>query len=114
MIECAFCPIAQHELAAQIVDEDPDFIAFHDAHPVAPVHLLLIPKRHVASLAEWTEVEPDLAGRWLLRARDLAARSGLAPSGYRLVINTGEWGGQTVAHLHLHLLAGRLLKWPPG
>ncbi len=114
MNECVFCRIARHELEAKIVDEDPDFIAFHDAHPVAPVHVLLIPKRHVASLAEWVGVQPHVAGDWLLRARDLAASLGLAKSGYRLVINTGPWGGQTVSHLHLHLLSGRVLGWPPG
>jgi histidine triad (HIT) family protein len=114
MTECVFCRIAQHDLNAKIVDEDGDFIAFHDAHPVAPVHLLVIPKRHVASFAEWTGVDPDVAGRWLLRARDLAASCGFAGAGYRVVINTGAEGGQTVAHLHLHLLAGRALLWPPG
>ncbi|MHB1543680.1 MAG: histidine triad nucleotide-binding protein [Gammaproteobacteria bacterium] len=114
MSECIFCRIASHALPAKIVEEDDEFMAFHDAHPVAPVHILVIPKHHVDSLAQWSAIDPARAGRMLIKVRDLAANLGVAESGYRLVVNTGHEGGQTVSHLHVHLLAGRLLLWPPG
>lgn len=114
MSDCIFCRIARHELPAQIVTEDDHFMAFRDVHPVAPLHVLIIPKQHVDSLVQWQTVAPDEAGRLLLLARDLAASLGVADAGYRLVMNTGHEGGQTVSHLHLHFLAGRLFQWPPG
>ncbi|EQD76792.1 HIT family protein [mine drainage metagenome] len=114
MSECVFCRLANHELPSRVVDEDDEFMAFHDLHPVAPVHVLVIPKHHVDSLTQWSAVAPVQAGRLLIKVRDLAALLGVAESGYRLVINTGPEGGQTVSHLHVHLLAGRSLQWPPG
>ncbi len=114
MPECIFCRIASHELPARIVDEDEAYMAFHDLHPAAPVHILVIPKSHVDSLAQWRTADPATVGKLILKARDLSESMGFAESGYRLVINTGHEGGQTVSHLHIHLLAGRSLLWPPG
>lgn len=114
MLECVFCRIAGHELPARVVDEDREFMAFHDLHPVTPVHVLVIPKKHVDSLAQWSRADPALAGRLLIKVRDLAVELGVSESGYRLVINTGHEGGQTVSHLHVHLLGGRPMQWPPG
>ena len=113
MSDCVFCRIARGEIPARLVHEDDDLVAFHDLAPQAPVHVLLVPRRHLASLAECHEEEALLVGRLAIVAAELARRLGLA-SGYRLVANTGEDGGQSVAHLHFHLLGGRKLAWPPG
>ena len=113
MSDCVFCRIARGEIPARLVHEDDDLVAFHDLAPQAPVHVLLIPRRHLSSLAECHEQEVALVGRLAVVAAELARRLGLA-SGYRLVANTGEDGGQSVAHLHFHLLGGRRLGWPPG
>lgn len=110
---CIFCKIARREIPATVVREAPGALAFRDIDPKAPVHILLIPTRHVASLNE-AGADPDLLGRLLALISDIAAQEGLAQSGYRVVINTGGDGGQSVAHLHLHLLGGRQMGWPPG
>ncbi|MDI6869960.1 MAG: histidine triad nucleotide-binding protein [Bacillota bacterium] len=114
MAECLFCRIAAKEIPAQVVYEDELIIAFRDINPQAPVHLLIIPKGHVASVREIDEAHPLVAGRLLRVARDLAKQEGVAESGYRLVVNTGQDAGQAIAHLHLHLLGGRAMGWPPG
>lgn len=114
MTQCPFCRIVRREAGAAIVHEDEDWMAFRDIHPQAPVHLLIIPKRHVESLAETSEADAALLGRLLLAARDLAAREGIDARGYRVVTNRGREGGQTVSHLHFHLLGGRAMGWPPG
>lgn len=111
---CIFCRIARGEAPARIVYHDERFTAFHDASPQAPVHLLIIPNRHLANLNAVLATDTDWLGEWLLLARQLAAEMGLAESGYRLVLNTGRQAGQSVHHLHLHLLGGRPLGWPPG
>jgi histidine triad (HIT) family protein len=110
--QCLFCRIVRGEIPAKIVHETEHTVAFADINPQAPLHVLVIPREHVASLAEATD--PALVGRLALAAADIARRDGVEASGYRTVINTNGDAGQTVFHLHLHLLAGRRLGWPPG
>jgi histidine triad (HIT) family protein len=110
--DCLFCRIVRKEIPATIVHEDADTVAFRDIDPKAPTHILVIPKTHVSSLNEVTD--PTMLGRLLLVARHLAKAEGIDQSGYRAVFNTGADSGQTVHHLHLHLLGGRRMKWPPG
>jgi histidine triad (HIT) family protein len=111
---CIFCKIARGEIPSTTVHEDEDLLAFRDTNPQAPTHVLVIPRRHVVSMTELGEGDGGLAGRLLLAARRVAAGEGLAEDGYRIVINTGGDGGQTVHHLHLHVLGGREMSWPPG
>jgi histidine triad (HIT) family protein len=113
MPNCIFCRIAAGEIPARIVHEDDLVIAFHDLTPVAPTHILLIPKRHIASLAAVGSDDGEVLGRLLSLASRLAADSGLA-GGFRVVSNAGDDAGQSVHHLHLHLLGGRAFDWPPG
>ncbi|NPV29232.1 MAG: histidine triad nucleotide-binding protein [Firmicutes bacterium] len=114
MADCIFCKIAAKEIGAQVVYEDDDFLAFRDIRPVAPTHVLLIPKKHFDSLLDLKAGDAPLAGRMLALVPQLAEELGLAREGFRVVINTGTLGGQTVNHLHFHLLGGRALEWPPG
>jgi histidine triad (HIT) family protein len=109
---CLFCRIIRKEIPATIVWEDAHALAFRDIDPKAPTHVLVVPKVHVASLNEATDA--GMLGRLMLAAREIAAEEGIAESGYRVVVNTGAGAGQTVFHLHLHLLGGRKFKWPPG
>ena len=110
--QCLFCRIIRKEIPARIVHETEHTVAFADINPQAPLHVLVIPREHVASLNEASD--PALVGRLALAAADIARREGVAEAGYRTVINTNADAGQTVFHLHLHLLAGRAMKWPPG
>ena len=112
MTDCLFCRIVAHEIPAQIVHEDAEVIAFRDIAPQAPTHLLVVPRRHLAALVDARASDEPLLGRLLGTAAEIARRDGL--DGYRVVINNGESAGQSVFHLHLHLLAGRRLVWPPG
>jgi histidine triad (HIT) family protein len=112
--DCIFCKIVAGEIPAQLVYEDEGAVAFRDINPQAPTHVLVIPRTHVASLAEAGEGHESLLGRLLLAAARVAREAGLAESGYRTVINSGAGAGQSVFHLHLHVLGGRPLKWPPG
>ncbi|HNA81725.1 MAG TPA: histidine triad nucleotide-binding protein [Thiobacillaceae bacterium] len=105
MSDCIFCKIAAGEIPCRKVYEDDDVLAFHDIHPAAPVHFMLIPKRHVASLAECDDSHRDVLGKILLLAPKLAKEQGLA-DGFRTVINTGRGGGQEVFHLHVHVIGG--------
>jgi histidine triad (HIT) family protein len=109
---CLFCRIARGEIPAAIVAESDHALAFRDINPQAPVHVLVIPRRHVASLAEATDA--ILLGEIALLAARVAREEGVSQTGYRTVMNTGADGGQTVHHLHLHLLGGRAMHWPPG
>jgi histidine triad (HIT) family protein len=111
--ECVFCRIARGEAAAHIAYQDEEVTAFHDLHPQAPVHILLIPNRHIAGVAEVEAEDERLLGRLFGVARRLAEEMGIT-EGYRLVINNGRGAGQSVFHLHVHLLGGRRLGWPPG
>ncbi len=108
--DCIFCKISRHELPADIVYEDDDVLAFNDIGPQAPTHVLIIPRIHLASVNEFTEANCDVVGRLVLCAKGIAAERGLAEPGYRLVMNCNAEGGQTVFHIHLHLLGGRQLK----
>jgi histidine triad (HIT) family protein len=114
MSACIFCRIAAGEIPSAIVHQDDTCVAFRDIEPRAPVHILIIPRRHIASLADLTREEVALAGHLQWIAARLAEAEGLAASGYRVVVNCGDDGGQTVPHLHVHLLGGRHLGWPPG
>ena len=111
---CIFCKIIKGEIPSKKIYEDDEVLAFHDITPQAPVHFLIIPKRHIANLSETEPEDCALLGRLLLKARELAAQLGCGEKGFRLVINCKSHGGQTVDHLHLHILGGRYLKWPPG
>lgn len=112
-MKCLFCKIASGDLDADVVYENADVVAFRDLHPQARHHILIIPRRHIATLNDATEQDAGLLGKMLLAARYLAGELGVAGDGYRLVMNCNRDGGQTVFHLHLHLLAGRQLHWPP-
>jgi histidine triad (HIT) family protein len=111
---CLFCRIAAGEIPAEVVRSDPDVVAFRDLHPQAPTHILLIPRRHVPSVREMSEEDAHLMGKLFMMARDLAREEGIEEGGYRLVVNAGSDAGQTVFHIHLHLLGGRGMGWPPG
>jgi histidine triad (HIT) family protein len=110
--DCLFCRIVRGEIPAKIVAETDDCIAFRDIDPKAPTHVLVIPRAHIAKIADVTD--PAIIGKLSLLAADVAQREGLAERGWRAVINTGPDAGQTVFHLHLHMLGGRALGWPPG
>ena len=109
-----FEKIITREIPARIIFEDKDVLAFHDLKPQAPIHVLVIPKKHVSRIAQTEPDDAALLGKLLLTARDLAQELGIAQSGFRLVINNGPNGGETVPHLHVHLLGGRPMTWPPG
>jgi histidine triad (HIT) family protein len=111
---CLFCRIAAGAIPARLAYEDDEVLAFHDLDPRAPVHVLIIPREHVASVNELTAEHGPLIGRLYVAAKQIAAELGVSDSGYRLVVNCGGDAGQSVAHIHLHLLGGRPLKWPPG
>lgn len=111
---CLFCQIAEGLLAADIVYQSDEVIAFHDTNPVAPTHILVIPRRHIATANDYTEQDAALIGQLSLTASRIAKELGLAEEGYRLVMNCNRMAGQTVFHTHLHLLAGRPFHWPPG
>lgn len=110
---CLFCKIVAGEIPAQIVHASEHSVAFRDVNPQAPTHVLVVPKDHYANAGEVAHWAPTMAADLITTARDIAAQEGL-DNGYRLVFNTGEDAGQTVFHVHLHLLGGRPLEWPPG
>ena len=114
MADCLFCKIAGGEIPATIVYEDEQLVAFRDINPKAPTHVLVIPRAHVATLNDLTETHDDLVGEMVRRSAMIAADLGHADTGYRTVFNCNADAGQTVFHIHLHLLAGRPLAWPPG
>ncbi len=114
MSSCLFCSIAAGEIPCQEIHADDEILAFADIDPQAPTHILVIPRRHIGGLNDLESSDTELLGRMLLRARAIAAERGLTGPGYRFVINSGDEGGQTVGHLHLHLLGGRQMQWPPG
>ncbi len=109
-----FEKIANREIPAEIVHEEDDLLAFRDISPQAPVHILIVPKRVIPRIGEAAEEDAPLLGRLLVAAGVIARKLGLAESGYRVVINNGRDAGEVVPHLHLHLLGGRPLQWPPG
>jgi len=114
MQDCIFCKIAAKEIAVELLYEDAEVLAFRDINPQAPVHVLIIPKKHVASLLELSNEDNALLIRMHGVVRQMAEKLGIAEEGFRLVVNTRDNGGQTVHHLHFHLLGGRFMTWPPG
>lgn len=109
-----FEKIIAHEIPAEILHEDDQCVAFRDIHPQAPVHILVVPKKPIARIAEADAGDAELVGHLMVVAADLARREGVDQSGFRLVMNNGRDGGESVPHMHLHLLGGRPLQWPPG
>ena len=114
MTDCLFCRIARREIPATLVYEDERVAAFQDLNPQAPTHILLIPKRHIATLNDLSTEDDQLVGELVRRAGAIAAERGLSAGGYRTIFNTNRDAGQTVFHIHLHLLGGRAMTWPPG
>jgi histidine triad (HIT) family protein len=113
-VDCVFCRIAEKKMDAPVVHEDDMAVAFRDMNPQAPVHILVVPKKHIRSMGEVGPKDEALLGHLLYVARKLADDEGLPRNGYRIVLNTGANAGQTVFHLHVHLLGGRSFSWPPG
>lgn len=114
MTDCIFCKIATKTISSELIFENEALVAFHDIEPQAPYHILIIPKKHVATINDVTSEDSALLSQLLFTAKDLAQQFDLAESGYRILINCNQDGGQTVYHLHVHLLGGRSLHWPPG
>jgi len=112
MMDCVFCSIANGKIPARKVLENDDVVAFHDLNPAAPVHVLVIPRKHVGTLDDAVEADAQLLGRMLLAAGEVAKSSGLS-AGYRVVMNVQAGAGQSVFHIHLHVLGGRAFAWPP-
>jgi len=113
-MECIFCKIANHEIPTEAVYEDDDVIAFHDINPQAPIHLLIVPKKHITSIMEVAEEDGPIINKIVKVAQKLAKENNIDKKGFRIVVNTGDDGGQTVKHLHFHLLGGRFMTWTPG
>jgi len=111
---CIFCSITAGDMPATRLYEDDDVLAIRDIAPRAPTHILLISRRHIPSALDLTDADGPLLGRMFAVAADLARSEGIADDGYRLISNVGRWGGQTVDHLHIHLMGGRAFEWPPG
>ena len=114
MTDCIFCRIVKHEIPSKLLYEDESVVAFEDAAPQAPVHFLVIPREHITAVRFVPEAKADLLGKMLRVGAAIAREKGLEPKGYRFVINYGKDGGQLVEHMHLHVLGGRPLAWPPG
>jgi histidine triad (HIT) family protein len=114
MTDCLFCKIVAREIPGSIVYEDDHVLAFNDINPQAPTHVLLVPKRHIASLNDLTPGDDQIVGELARRAAAIAKERGIAAKGYRTVLNTNRDAGQTVFHIHMHLLGGRSMQWPPG
>ncbi len=113
-MSCLFCQIAEGKIPARKVLDEDELIAFHDIDPKAPTHILVVPRRHIASLTDLVESDDALVGRLVRKARDIARQHGIAGRGFRLVFNCGDDAGYSVNHIHLHLVGGRALAWPPG
>jgi histidine triad (HIT) family protein len=113
MSDCIFCKIAEGNIPSDVVYEDDEILAFDDVNPVAPIHVLIIPKKHVSTLNDTTGDE-TLLGKMMARARDIAAEKNISSAGYRVIMNVMSGAGQSVFHIHLHLLGGRPFNWPPG
>ncbi len=113
-MECIFCKIASKEISSSVVYEDDEIFAFRDINPVAPSHILIIPKKHIATINDISDEDKTLLAKMILVAKKIAQDEGFAKKGYRLVLNCEKDGGQEVFHIHLHLIGGRKMKWPPG
>ena len=113
-MSCLFCKIVAGDIPANKVFEDDEVLAFRDINPAAPHHILVIPKKHIATMNDATIEDQAILGKMMLVAKDIAAEEGIAEDGFRLALNTNVKGGQAVYHIHLHLLGGRQMQWPPG
>ena len=113
-MSCLFCKIVEGEIPAEVVYNDDEIMAFSDIAPRAPTHILIIPKKHIATINDVSDEDAPLLGKLILTAKNIAKQNGLSEPGYRLVFNVNSQGGQEVYHIHLHLLGGRQLTWPPG
>jgi len=111
---CPFCKIIEGAIEAKVIFDDPEILAFHDLNPQAPTHILIIPKKHISTINDADSSDEQLLGRMILTAKNLSRDIGFASEGYRLVFNANKHGGQTVEHIHLHILGGRQMTWPPG
>lgn len=114
MEDCIFCKIVAGEIPGNIIHQNDEVLAFHDVNPVAPSHVLIIPRKHISSMNEANDADRQVLGELMLRAKAIANELGINESGYRMVVNTGRGVGQTVFHIHLHLMGGRAMGWPPG
>ncbi len=114
MSDCLFCKIAQGEIKSDFVFKSEEIVAFRDINPKAPVHILIIPKKHISKISDISENEQQLVGKMIGIANKIAIKEKIDKDGYRLVFNCGQNGGQEVYHIHLHLLGGRKMNWPPG
>jgi len=114
MADCLFCKIVNKEIPSNILFEDDDVLAFKDINPQAPIHFLIIPKKHIATMNDLQQEDEVLAGKIILTAKKLAEQENIAENGYRVAFNCNHDGGQEVYHIHLHLLGGRRMQWPPG
>lgn len=114
MLDCLFCRIVAGDLPSDQVMETPELVAFRDIDPKAPLHVLIVPRRHISTLNDLASDDAGLVGKLVLAAQEIAQRENVAESGYRLVMNCNAGAGQTVFHIHLHLLGGRQMVWPPG
>ncbi len=114
MSDCLFCKMVSGEIEPDKVFESDDLLAFKDINPQAPTHILVVPKKHIATTNDLTQEDQNLVGQMVLAAQDIAEKEGIAESGYRLVLNCNQHGGQSVDHIHIHLLGGRQMMWPPG
>jgi histidine triad (HIT) family protein len=114
MTECLFCRIAAGQIPAAVIRQDERLVAFRDINPQAPTHVLVIPRKHIASLLALSEEDDAIIGYLVRKSGEIAREEGIAEPGYRLVANCGRQAGQSVDHVHLHLLGGRALRWPPG
>lgn len=113
-MDCLFCKIAEKQIPANLVHEDDRVVAFRDVNPQAPTHILVIPRRHIATTNDLSAADNELVGHMVTTAQRIAAAEGIADSGFRLALNCNADGGQSVYHIHLHLLGGRRMHWPPG
>jgi histidine triad (HIT) family protein len=114
MDDCLFCKIAAGTIPTKVVMETDELLGFHDVHPQAPTHILVIPKRHIATINDCQTEDEGLLGSMVLAAKHIASECGINESGYRLNFNVNSGGGQEIYHIHLHVLGGRQMKWPPG
>lgn len=113
-MDCIFCKIINKEINSEIVFENENIIGFNDINPVAPYHVLFVPKKHIDKISNVESSDIDLLGELIFQAKEYAKKLGIDESGFRLVLNTGKNAGQAVFHIHLHLIGGRMMSWPPG
>ena len=113
-MSCIFCKIVNKEMKSQIIHEDEEILVFHDINPQAPVHVLVVPKKHISLITEMHEEDQKMFGKMIYIAKEVAQELGIASSGFRLVLNNGPDANQTVPHIHLHVIGGRRMGWPPG